>query len=214
MNSNFWLQKWKQNSIAFHKSEVNPALVRHFGALSREKGDRIFLPLCGKTLDIAWLLSEGYRVAGAELVEMAVEQLFDELGVKPTISAAGETKRYSAKNLDIFVGNVFDLSQEMLGPVDAVYDRAALVALPREVRNRYTAHLIQATANAPQLLITFEYDQSAMDGPPFSISPEEVSHHYGDRYDAALLERTDIPDGLKGRYPAKEGIWLLKPCQA
>ena len=136
MDANFWLQKWTKNQIAFHRSEANPALVKYFDSLSLVKNSRIFLPLCGKTLDIAWLLAQGYRVAGAELVEMAIEQLFAELGVEPKIAAVGEVKHYSATNIDIFVGDIFEVSGKMLGSIDAVYDRAALVALPAEFGSR------------------------------------------------------------------------------
>ncbi len=54
MQGNCWLQKWEKNEIGFHESEANPLLVEHFKELSLAKGSRIFLPLCGKTLDIAW----------------------------------------------------------------------------------------------------------------------------------------------------------------
>lgn len=210
MDSSFWHQKWESNTIAFHKSETNPALVNHFGTLSLANNSRVFLPLCGKTLDIAWLLSQGYRVAGAELVEMAIEQLFEELEVEPEISDIGNVRQYSAPNLDIFVGNIFDVSGDMLGSVDAVYDRAALVALPEDVRHRYTAHLTQITERSPQLLVTFEYDQSLMNGPPFSIDAAEVKQHYGDRYDVSLLASNNVSGGLKGLHAARERVWLLK----
>ncbi|MGK7948820.1 MAG: thiopurine S-methyltransferase [Xenococcaceae cyanobacterium] len=210
MDSSFWLQKWEKNEIGFHKSEANPVLVKYFGELSLSKGNRVFVPLCGKTLDIAWLLSEGYRVAGAELAEMAVEQLFDELGVKPKISRIGKTSLYSAKDIDIFVGNIFDVSGEMLGSVDAIYDRAALVALPEEIRNRYTAHLKEITDKASKLLVTFEYDRNLMEGPPFSISKEEVDRHYSDSYDLSFLASNDVVGGLKGKCAAKENVWLLR----
>ena len=210
MDSNFWLKKWEKNEIAFHKSEANPALVKHLPALDLAPGDRIFLPLCGKTLDIGWLLSQGYRVAGAELSDIAIEQLFNELGVEPEISEVGKSKHYSANNIDIFVGNIFDLSSEMLGPVDAIYDRAALVALPEEMRDRYTPHLMQITDSAPQLLICFEYDQSLMAGPPFSISPSEVARHYQDSYEPTLLQSQAVPGGLKGNSEAQEKVWLLQ----
>ena len=213
MDSSFWLQKWKKNEIGFHKSEANPALVKYFEKLSLLKGSRVFVPLCGKTLDIPWLLSEGYRVSGAELIEMAVEQLFDELGVKPKIARIGKTSLYSAKDIDIFVGNILDLSGEILGSVDAIYDRAALVALPEEIRNQYTAHLTEITDKTTQLLITFEYDQNLMEGPPFSISKEEVSRHYSDSYDLSLLVSTDVVGGLKGKCAAKENVWLLRKHQ-
>ncbi|MBX2865726.1 MAG: thiopurine S-methyltransferase [Leptolyngbyaceae cyanobacterium MAG.088] len=210
MDKNFWRQKWKNNKIAFHKSEANPFLVQHFKELSLEKGSRVFVPLCGKTLDIAWLLAHGYRVAGAELVEMAIEQLFTELGVDPTISKADDVKHYSAENIDIFVGNIFDVSSTILGPVSAIYDRAALVALPDDMRKRYTAHLTKITNNAPQLLVSFDYDQTIMNGPPFSVSNEEVTQHYGNSYNLTLLSSTDIPGGLKGRCAAKTNVWLLQ----
>lgn len=210
MDTSFWHQKWATNNIAFHRSEANPLLVEHFSKMSLAKGSRIFLPLCGKTLDIAWLLSNGYRVAGAELVEVAIEQLFTELGMEPAIAETGALKYYSATNIDIFVGDIFDVSGKILGLVDAVYDRAALVALPKEMRHRYTAHLTKITDKAPQLLVTYDYDQSLMAGPPFSVSNKEVHQHYGDNYNLTLLVSANVSGGLKGKCAAKENVWLLK----
>ncbi|CAN1209770.1 Thiopurine S-methyltransferase [Tumidithrix helvetica PCC 7403] len=210
MDASFWHQRWEGNNIAFHESETNPLLVKYFKELALGNGSRVFVPLCGKTLDIHWLLSHGYRVAGAELSKIAIEQLFTELGVEPKISSIDELAHYSATNIDIFVGDIFDLSSKMLGSVDAIYDRAALVALPEAMRDRYTAHLMQITDKAPQLLICFEYDQSVMDGPPFSISNEEVNRHYRDSYALTLMECTNVPGGLKGKCAAKENTWLLK----
>jgi len=210
MDASFWHQRWGKNDIAFHESAANPLLVKYFKDLSLVKGSRVFLPLCGKTLDIPWLLSKGCRVAGVELSKIAVEQLFTELGVEPKISRVGELDHYSSKNIDIFVGDIFDLSSKMLGPVDAIYDRAALVALPEEMRNRYTAHLIKITDKAPQLLICYEYDQSLMEGPPFSVSDKEVDQHYRDNYDLTLMVSTNVPGGLKGKCAAKENVWMLK----
>ena len=113
MDKRFWLQKWEKNNIAFHRSDANPSLVNHFDQLALAKGSRIFVPLCGKTLDIAWLLAQGYRVVGAELAEMAIDQLFVELGVEPTVLDLGDVKHYSATGIDIFVGNIFDVSSKM-----------------------------------------------------------------------------------------------------
>ncbi|MEM9769787.1 MAG: thiopurine S-methyltransferase [Cyanobacteria bacterium P01_D01_bin.71] len=209
MNANFWQQKWQTNNIAFHKSEAHPLLVKHFSQLNRPPNSRVFLPLCGKTLDIGWLLSCGYQVAGAELVEMAIVQLFSELALTPKVTPVGSLKRYSADRIDIFVGDIFELSPETLGPVDAVYDRAALVALPEPVRQRYTAHLQTITKTAPHLLITFQYDQMLMTGPPFSISAEEVKQHYGDRYSISLADSQTVAGGLKGN-AAEENVWLLQ----
>ena len=210
MEASYWQQKWEKNEIAFHQPEANPLLVKYFNELSLEKNSRVFLPLCGKTLDISWLLFNGYRVVGAELSKTAIEQLFTELDVEPKISAVGEMAHYSAKNIDIFVGNIFDLSSNMLGKVDAVYDRAALVALPEKTRSCYTTHLIEITGKVPQLLICYEYNQNLMEGPPFSINKEELNQHYKDKYALTLLATTDITGGLKGQCAAKELVWLLK----
>lgn len=209
MDENFWHQKWENNEIAFHGSEVNPLLVTHFKALSLVKGKRLFLPLCGKTLDIAWLLSNGYRVVGAELSKLAIAQLFTGLGLTPTISQINAVEHYSANNIDLFVGDIFHLSRDMLGQVEAVYDRAALVALPEEMRKRYTAHLMEITHTAPQLLISYVYDQTQMDGPPFSVSNEEINQHYRDAYDLNLLASANLPEGMKGKCAAIENVWLL-----
>jgi thiopurine S-methyltransferase len=210
MDASFWHAKWEKNEIGFHQDQVNPFLVRYFGELSLAAGSRVFVPLCGKTRDIAWLLSQVYRVAGAELSRVAIEQLFDELGVEPSVSAAGSLTHFSTDDIDIFVGDIFQLSGKDLGQVDAVYDRAALVALPEDMRRHYAGHLTDITNRAPQLLITYEYDQTLQDGPPFSVSGEEVHRHYDGRFDVGLVSSSDVPGGLRGKCPAKEHVWLLR----
>ena len=210
MDARFWHQKWEANDTPFHGSEANPMLVKYFSALSLPEGSRVFIPLCGKTLDILWLLSNGYRVAGAELSKLAIEQLFAALGMEPIITTLGAIERYSAEDVDIFVGDIFELTGTTLGLVDAIYDRAALVALPETMRNRYTAHLTEISNNAPQLLICYVYDQSVLDGPPFSISNEEVNRHYRERYTLTAMASMEVPGGLKGKCAATENAWLLK----
>jgi thiopurine S-methyltransferase len=210
MDNTYWHKKWENNDIAFHEREANPLLVKYLKQLFLTKGSRVFVPLCGKTLDIHWLLLNDYHVAGIELSRIAVEQLFAELGVKPKKTKAGEIERYSARHIDIFVGDIFDLSKKLLGAVDAVYDRAALVALAQNMRQRYAAHLIEITDKAPQLLICFEYDQNLMDGPPFSVTAGEVNKLYKENYNLTLMTSIRVPGGLKGIYSATENAWLLR----
>lgn len=210
MEESFWVNKWQTGEIAFHEGSPNRFLASYFDTLRLPKGSRVFLPLCGKTRDIAWLLASGYRVAGAELVGTAIDQLFAELGIQPTITRQGEITHYSAKHIDIYVGDIFKLGANELGPVDALYDRAALVALPKATRARYTKHLRALTHTAPQLLITYEYDQTRMDGPPFSVSSTEVAQHYGERYEIKLLTSAEVPGGMKGRCPSTESVWRLR----
>lgn len=212
MKHEFWHDKWQRNEIGFHNSEVHPLLVKYFESLERDKGSRIFLPLCGKTLDIAWLLGKGYRVAGAELSELAVKQLFQQLGVEPQVEAVGSSlKRFHSEGLDLFVGDIFELTGQLLGKVDTVYDRAALVALPEPMRERYARHLVEITGGAPQLLITFDYDQEQMPGPPFCVPKDEVARFYERHYSLTLLESVDVAGGLKGKCKADEQVWLLQP---
>jgi len=210
MEAQFWHKKWENNEIGFHQNEFNPFLVKHFSSLSVMAGDRVFLPLCGKTKDIRWLLSNGYRIAGAELSPLAIEHLFADIGIEPSISTVGRLKHYNAKDIDIFTGDIFNLTRQILGKVDAVYDRAALVAMPAEMRTRYTAHLMDISKTAPQLLICYEYDQHLADGPPFSVDHDEVYRHYKDSYNITPILSEDVPGGLKGKCPAKETVWLLK----
>lgn len=210
MEASFWHDKWARGEIAFHQQQANPLLVAHIDALKLAKANRVFLPLCGKTLDIAWLLGQGYQIAGAELSQMAVEELFQSLDLQPRIAKTGPLLHYSGPDIDIYVGDIFDLNGELLGPVNAVYDRAALVALPAEMRKRYAVHLMEITASARQLVITYEYDQSLVDGPPFSICAGELAQHYGATYSLTALETRDVEGGMKGKAASTETAWLLQ----
>ncbi|HEY0894894.1 MAG TPA: thiopurine S-methyltransferase [Cellvibrio sp.] len=209
MQHDFWHKKWQESDIGFHNSDANPLLVKHFPALGLATGSRIFLPLCGKTLDIHWLLAQGFQVVGVELSPIAIEQLFDELGVIPEVTQQENLQHYRAPNIDIFVGDIFTVTASLLGQVGAIYDRAALVALPIDMRTHYTSHLKTITHNAKQLMICFVYDQSQLAGPPFSISDDEVKAHYSSDYTLKLLESIEVAGKLKGQCPAFENVWLL-----
>jgi len=215
MQHEFWHNIWNENNIGFHEGRPNALLERHINALQLKEGARIFLPLCGKTLDIAYLCSLGYKVVGAELNRKAIEQLFEESKLEPKpklqITELEDLVLYSTDMLEVYVGDIFNLSKEILGEVDAVYDRAALVALPDQMRQQYTQHLMAVTAQAKQLLITFDYDQSEMDGPPFSIPQDEITRHYSDKYEISLLESKPFPGKLRDICEAIEEIRLLSP---
>jgi len=210
MDASFWHAKWEKSEIAFHQDEVNPLLLDHFGALALPRGSRVFVPLCGKTRDILWLLQSGYRVVGAELSRLAVEQLFAEMELAPDVTQAGPLTHFAAEDLDIYVGDIFELSGSELGQVDAVYDRAALVALPEAMRQRYADHLAAITGRARQLLIAYDYDQSLQNGPPFAVGADEVRSLYGTHYEPTLLASVEVAGGLRGKCPATEHVWLLR----
>ncbi len=211
MHINFWQERWEKNEIAFHMKEVNPMLLKYFPKLSLKKQKRIFIPLCGKTLDIKWLIKQNYKVVGVECNEDAVIDLFNELNVKANISHLANFILYTYKNIEIFVGNFFNLSQKLLEKVDFIYDRAALVALPKNMREKYILHLLNITNKVSQLLITYQYEQNIMKGPPFSVKEKEIKEYYLDSYTIILLEENkNLPSGLKIKSQANEKIWLLK----
>lgn len=210
MDAAFWHQKWENNQIAFHRKEANALLTDNIAALALAAGDTVFIPLCGKTLDIAWLLTQGFIVKGIELYEPAVEALFLALGLTPEIVELDQLKRYRAKNVTIYVGDIFKLTQLTLGPVNAVYDRAAIVALPEAMRCDYANQIIAIAPKANQLLVNYVYDQQQITGPPFSVSNNELLTHFGQDYQMTLLFSAAVEGGMKGKCPATEHVWLLK----
>ena len=216
MEKQFWKEKWQAQELGFHLPFVHPILKRNLAAFNLPAGATVFLPLCGKTLDISWLLDQGLRVVGVELSELAVSQLFESLGVSPDVSPWGDGQVWRHGALTVFQGDFFALTADDLGDMAMVYDRAALVALPAAMRERYAAHLASVTARAPQLLITFEYDQDRMDGPPFAVPAEEVERLYGGGHALDCLSRKDVIDNQpafreRGLDRFEEIAWRLLP---
>lgn len=207
MQHDFWHQKWQDNKIGFHDSQANKLLTQNIDKLALAKGAKIFIPLCGKTLDIDWLLTKDYSVVAAELSELAINQLFEQLNITPKTEQLDGLVRYYAPNISIYVGDIFNLTSEIIGKIDAIYDRAALVALPAKTRVDYANHMMKITRTAPQLLVCYEYDQNLMSGPPFSINAAEVQTHYADAYNITLVET----DKATRKVKATENVWLLNP---
>lgn len=208
MQHEFWHQKWQKNEIGFHLNQPHPLLVKYMGCLNISPNSRIFIPLCGKSLDIHWLLTQGYHVVGIDLSPIAIHDLISTLGLSFTEMQSGNLSHFHHPQIDLFVGDFFELTIEQLGQIDAIYDRAALVALPEQMRSQYIQHLIHIGGHASQLLISFEYDQSIMAGPPFAISTQQLQDYYSSEYDIQLLDRqTEL---LKAKVNAQEKIWLLE----
>lgn len=208
MKHEFWHDKWQSNNIGFHLSNPNPLLIKHIHSLNLQPQARIFIPLCGKSLDIHWLLEQGFHVTGIDLSPIAIEELISELKLEFTVSQVGDLTHYHHQNIDLYVGDFFELSLGHISKIDATYDRAALVALPEHMREAYTQHLVQLTQTAPQLLISFEYDQNLLAGPPFSVPEQEIRKYYASRYEIKQL--ASEYEKLKGKVDAKENVWLLE----
>lgn len=186
MDRDFWLTRWREGRIAFHEGRPNALLERHVGRL----GDgRVLVPLCGKAEDMAFLASHGHDVLGVELAEEALRAFFAEHGATPTSSRDDRFLRLESGPFTLLGGDVFALTADDVAGVAAFYDRAALVALPAATRARYVAHLrALLPAGARGLVVTFEYDASRIDGPPFSVTEPELRALY-DGAEVELLER-------------------------
>lgn len=208
MDADFWLQRWQEGQIGFHRSDVMPLLEKHWPSLQVRAGARVLVPLCGKSLDMHWLAAQGYRVLGVELSPLAVAQFFQEAGVEPvrTVSQYGE--HFTAGPIEIIQGDAFGLEPALLADVEAVYDRAALIALPPALRRHYLDTLYAALPSGCRgLLITLEYPQQQKDGPPFSVGQAEVEALFASPWQHVLLERRDILD-QEPRFQA-EGLTAL-----
>lgn len=211
MEPDFWLDRWRENRTGFHNAAVNPLLREHYPKLNLRSSSRVFLPLCGKSLDIGWLRNQGHHVVGIELSELAVKAAFESLEVSPDISRHGPLTRYAASAIELYVGDFFELTGSQLGPIDAVYDRAALIALPAAMRSRYAAHIQTLCPSAQQLLISLTYDVDQANGPPFSLEPEEIIALYSDTHECSEVAQHYEENGLRGQIPVTERVWHLMP---
>lgn len=193
MEPDFWHQRWQENRIGFHQDKATPLMLKHWPSLGVSPGSRVFVPLAGKSRDMLWLASQGYRVLGVELSQLAVEQFFTENDLPYTLTQSPYGRHYRSGDIELVCGDAFALPAALLGECDAVYDRAALIALPPRMRRRYADELYARLPGRCQgLLITLEYPQPEKEGPPFAVHEDEVRLLFGDRWDVQLLERRDI----------------------
>lgn len=195
MKADYWLERWQQGQIGFHREGANPRLVAHH---QRALGEclRVLVPLCGKSADLEWLVVRGHEVVGIELSELAAQAFFAERGFTPERSEVASFVEYRHGGVAILVGDFFAATPEALGYFDAAYDRAATIALPDDLRAEYAAHLPTLLApKARLLLVTLHYD--AEGGPPFNVTPEEVERSYP-RARITLLESVDAREETPG----------------
>ena len=189
MKPKFLLERWQKNQVGFHQAEHNKLLLEFWGETGLMPGDRVFVPLCGKSLDMHWLIQAGHPVTGVEMAQIAVDTFFAEAQWQPTAEVTDRFMRYSAPDVDIFLGDFFDLTAPLLDDVQGIFDRGALVALPPDMRFRYVDHLLRIVPDQTTiLLLTFEYDQNLVAGPPHCVTPEEVEHLFANRCHIRLLE--------------------------
>jgi thiopurine S-methyltransferase len=193
LQPDFWLERWRIGQLGFHQPAVDRHLRRHWPDLGLADDSRVFVPLCGKSLDLLWLRERGHSVAGVELSAVALESFCMEQGVLATRRTLEHFEVYEAAQMQLYRGDFFELAPELLGTFSAVYDRASLISWAPELRSAYVAHI--AALSKPgtlTLLIVMEYLQAQMPGPPFSVSAEDIDLLYSGSHAIHPLSRQDI----------------------
>jgi thiopurine S-methyltransferase len=197
MDKNFWITAWEEGRTGFHQKNFHPKLVQYFPKLSFLKGQRVLVPLCGKTHDMFWLLQQGLQVQGVELFEPAVAEFFQENNLpRPLIDEESDFKHYSLHDITIIVGDFFALPEN--NPYDLIYDRAALVALPESMRKDYAEKISRLIKpQGKMLLITYDYIPEEMMAPPFSVPETEIQKLYAKNFSIKLLESEKPKEGTR-----------------
>ena len=201
MDPDFWHDRWQTSQTGFHQQEINTYLARYWPELELAQGSRVLVPLCGKSLDMLWLREQGYSVIGIEISDIAVSSFFRENGISPSVTKEHFGTRCEHEGIELVCGDFFSLTPDDLGEIDAFYDRASLIALTPAQRPGYAAQLVRLLQkNTPGLLLTLDYNQLEMSGPPFAVPEEEVHRLFGQSCTVEHLLRYDaLADNLKFR---------------
>lgn len=207
MKADFWHKKWEDNQIGFHQSDYNSNLVKFWDdfTMGMNKG-RVFVPLCGKSKDMLYLAEKGLKVAGVELSKTAVVDFF----IENSLDYTQKNNHYSSENIDLFCDDLFKLTNEDISDVHYIYDRASIVALPEEMRLRYSKWLYDMFPKASMFVETFEFDSEV--GPPFSISEELLNTYYSEHYDITKIQTIE-GSGLHSEHVSshKSHTFFIRP---
>jgi thiopurine S-methyltransferase len=212
-----WLQRWEEQDIGWHHVEFNPHLLNHWHALRLPRGSLVLAPLCGKSRDMVWLAGQGYRIRGVELSPLAVESFFNEHDLQPEVTKVAGFERWQAGPYELYCGDIFDLPQLDNSDIDAVYDRASLIALNPLQRNHYAEMLREMLPKQSRmLLVAMDYPQEEMSGPPYSVQEAEIRSLFEPKFQVQLLHTLDLLKdteryGDKGVKRMLEQVYLLKP---
>lgn len=210
-----WIGRWENGRTGWHEAGGNAGLRNYWP--SDIAGNRVLVPLCGKSADLLWLARRGHEVVGVELAKKAVLEFFTEHDLEYRSESGTNLDCYTAIDLPIriFCGDYFKFDD---GPFDALYDRGALVALPGHSRPKYVEHTKKLLRpRAVRLIVTLEYDQAVVQGPPFSVLPPEIRGYWDDL--ARVTEADDLetcPPKFRaaGLSEIQEVVWLAGPDPA
>lgn len=208
MEPSFWHERWENQQIGFHQGEVNPFLVRHWKALGLSSASKVFVPLCGKSLDMFYLAEQGHQILGCELNESACEQFFEENELSLHREKVGEHQLFHTEQLSVCQGDIFSMPQTLVEGCTGFYDRAALIAWPDDMRRNYVECLGKLLPSKSRgLLITLDFAPDVISGPPFAVSQSWVEENMADLFDIELLSEEDVL-AENPRFINKNATWL------
>jgi thiopurine S-methyltransferase len=211
MHSEFWLDKWQRHEIGFHQAQTNADLESHWQSVGCPPSSPVLVPLCGKSADMDWLRAQGHRIVGVELSAIAVQEFYSERQLLPRRYDAGKFECWEGGGFQILLGDFFDLDEAAVAGVAGVYDRAALIALPPPLRTRYAQQLVRILPErCGMLLLTLEYPQEQMAGPPFSVPESAVRELYARHFSVTGLAARDN-HAIEPRYQER-GLKSLREC--
>jgi thiopurine S-methyltransferase len=210
MDAEYWKKRWAEGQTSFHKEEPHPALLTHEPRLTGGTPSRVLVPLCGKSVDLRWLAARGHSVVGVDLARVALEAFFHESGVTPTPVDLGGHPALTAGTITLVEADLFELDPGALGPFDAVWDRAAIIALPPDLSRPYAQQVrAMMKPGARALVVALEYEPTAMNGPPFAITREAVQSAWAPAR-VTLLEDTDAL-AESPRFRERGLTWMREP---
>jgi thiopurine S-methyltransferase len=214
MNKNFWLECWHQGQIGFDQSYPNAYMMKYFPKLELLPQSTVFVPLCGKSIDMLWLIEQGYRVIGIELSRLAGEAFFKEHQLPFTEEYEYGMTVLKGEHIRIYIGDFFELPADVIQNIDAIYDRAALIALPKELRKSYISYLKSILPRQiPALVIVLTYPQQQMSGPPFSVSESEIqqlfTHCHIEKWHDAPAKSLPVHLAEKGLCEATNQVYYI-----
>ena len=216
MNNEFWIKRWNDGKIGFNQESVNKNLLNYFATLNLKPKQRVFVPLCGKTIDMPFFVEQGHPVIGVECAETAIGDFFKEQNCLPQVDELPSFSRYRTQDIEILGGDFFHLKKQHLQNVGLVYDRASLIAFPKDMRKKYADHLTALLEPGTRIfLMTVVYDQNEMSGPPFSVSRDEIHSLFSDAFTIRHLEIRKVLEQNKkfedrGLTWLDEDIYVLK----
>lgn len=192
MERDFWIERWETNQIGFHQDDFSPHLKEHWATLLANNCSQVFVPMAGKTKDMLWLANEGHTVLGVELSDIAVNAFFTENSLTPNVEKVGQHVRHTADKIEFLCGDFFHLTADDTKEVKAVFDRASMVAMPVDLREKYAAHMANLLKpGVEMLLVSMEYPENEMSGPPFSVSEANINSLFSENFDVKLLATID-----------------------